>query len=159
MNRIQPPHKHLPRIQSFEVRQGGITLIEVLIAMLVFIIASTALITSVGYLFGNNSSTKAMIDTDSAATSFDAVIKGNPSLLSSSLNGLSMTKGAAKGTTAIDQWWTSAQAVNPFLEKADVTTKPTACAPQQPCLVSLSITVKLPTRQEVTRTYALQENF
>ena len=154
MNRIQSTH-----IPSFGARQGGLTLIEVLIAMLVFIAASTALITSVGYLFWNNASTKAMIDMDSAATSFDAVIKGNPTLLSSSLNGLSMVKGTTSTSTALDQWWTSAQAVNPFLEKADVTTKPTACAPQQPCLVSLSITVKLPTRQELTRTYALQENF
>jgi len=146
----------MSRIQS---KQSGITLIEVLIAMTVFIIASTALITSVGHLFGNNASTKVMIDTDSAATGFDAVIKGNPLLLSSSLNGLTMIKGATNGSSAIDQWWDGAQAVNPFLENVTVTTSPTACTPQQPCLVSLAITVKLPSRQEVTRTYALQENF
>lgn len=147
------------RIQSTKSRQGGITLIEVLIAMTVFIIASMALITSVGYLFGNNASTKAMIDTDSASLSFDSVIKGNPTLLSSSLNGLTMTKGATNGSSALDQWWVSAQAVNPFLEKASIATTPSTCQPKQPCLVSLSITVKLPSKQEVTRTYALQENF
>lgn len=151
------------RIQSTKSRQGGITLIEVLIAMTVFIIASMALITSVGYLFGNNASTKAMIDTDSLSLGFDSAIKGNPTLLSSSLNGLTMTSGTSQGTTngssPLDQWWISAQAVNPFLEKASIATTPSTCQPKQPCLVSLSITVKLPSKQEITRTYALQENF
>lgn len=139
-------------------RQIGSTLIEVLVSIMVFIIASSALIISVTHLFENNTLTKAMIDTNSLSTSFDALIKGNQNLLSA-LNGLNMYRGAGTSPPELNQWWSRAQATNPFLKSVNIVTEPAACQPRQPCLVTLTMRLNPAFRPELVRIYALQENF
>ncbi len=134
-------------------------MIEVLIALAVFGIASTAIVTAVSQLYITNTKNNTRILVDSSAHDFLAIVSGNQSVLST-LNGSTFIKGQQLSSTqsSLNNWWSNLQSTNPFVQSVSVTTNPSTCS--IPCQITLNITSKLPSiAVPIQSTYVLQEGF
>lgn len=141
--------------------QSGFTMIEVLIAMVVFVIASVAILSSVQALFASDARNQARINDQAIAHDLSAMIDGNPSILGS-LNGVTITRGAAvpSSITPLSSWWAAAQSKDLFIQTVTLATTPATCATNVPCTVTIGITSKPPFGSSViSRTYDIQEFF
>lgn len=141
--------------------QSGFTLIEVMIAMLVLVIAAVAIMSSVQALFSSDARNQARITDQTVAHDLSTMITGNPSVLAS-LNGATLTKGSAlpSALAPLSPWWTSAQSKNPFIQTVTLATSPATCTTSAPCTVTIGIASKPPFSSSVIdRTYDIQESF
>lgn len=141
--------------------QAGFTLIEVLIALVLFIVASAAVLYTVGTLYSSNARNKERMTDQFIAHDLSSIISGNPAILSS-IDGETFVRGKnpSSQVAILSTWWNSAQLNDPFIQSVGTTTTPSACAPNSPCSVTITTTSKpsfSPT--PIVRTYKIQEGF
>jgi prepilin-type N-terminal cleavage/methylation domain-containing protein len=139
-------------------QQSGLTLIEVMIALTVFVVASAGLLMSIGALYSANVVTKNLILTTDAMDDLSATIQGNPAA-ESLLNGLNLTKGGTGTNSPLSNWWISAQVANPYLESAAFVTTPASCTAGLPCQIMVTLTEKLPGKPVLTKSFVIQDGF
>jgi prepilin-type N-terminal cleavage/methylation domain-containing protein len=142
-------------------KQGGFTLIEVMVAMVVFVIASAAVMSSINALFSSDARSKAAIFSQADAHDLSSMVSGNPSLVSS-LNGVTFTKGKPAPATlsSLSSWWSATQSQSPFTQSVALTTTPATCSANTACLLTVTVTSKPPfSSAPIVRTYELQEGF
>lgn len=145
----------IPSLSSKSLQQG-FTLLEVLIAMAVFFIASAAIIMQTGLLFANNTINQNYYLSIANAQDLLAVIEGNPTLLPT-LNGLSLAQ--ATDPTLVNLW-NSIQTAQPFLQDIAITTNPTNCQSTQPCQIKAQIVTTRPIYPGAPPpTFLLQDGF
>ena len=144
-----------PSLPSKNLQQG-FTLLEVLIAMSVFLMASSAIIMQTGSLFANNSRNQNYYLSIANAQDLLAVIEGNPALLPT-LDGLSLAQ--ATDPTLVNLW-NSIQTAQPFLQDITITTNPTNCQSTQPCQIKAQIVTTRPIYPGAPPpTFLLQDGF
>ena len=149
-------------------RQRGVTLIEVLIAMLLFLAAASALVLMINQAYIANAQSLRTFAATSTARSLLATVEGNPSVLGA-LNGttLSAQNPASNNAslTPIVSWWTAQVAQYPDLQSLSVSTTPSgsssagACSATAPCQISADITVRSAFGGSVKHTFVLQDGF
>jgi prepilin-type N-terminal cleavage/methylation domain-containing protein len=142
-----------------KAKQRGVTLIEVLVAMLVFLISASAMALLAAQAFtANAQSTRAYAATLSSR-SLLATIEGNPQILGS-LGGVAL--GAAAGSTPpapLQSWWTAQRSTYPDLLGVSLTTSPSTCSPSQPCQITATIQVRSAFGGVQSSTFVLQDGF
>jgi prepilin-type N-terminal cleavage/methylation domain-containing protein len=140
-------------------RSSGLTLIEVMVALVVFLIAGSALISGSFNLFATN---RVSIDTEKStliSRDFLSISRANPSL-KGSLNGMGFgTAGSGVSSTAFKTWWATSTSGNPLLTAATVSTNPATCQAGQPCAITLGLTWNQPGSVPITRTFVMQDGF
>ncbi|GEM_PF-5080317 len=138
---------------------AGFTLIEVLVALAVFVLATAALIYGINALFAANSRAQTRMLDQYAAQNVAALLLGHPATLQGS-NNITLQRGAAPRDEVLKDWWNSAQAQNPFLRQVKIITAPAPCPPAAACLLTLTLTTQSPTQSAPTvRTYQIQEGY
>jgi prepilin-type N-terminal cleavage/methylation domain-containing protein len=140
-------------------RQRGVTLIEVLVAMLVFLISASAMALLASQVFTANAQSRRAYAATLSSRSLLSAIEGNPQILSS-LNGVAL--GAASGSTPpapLQSWWTAQQATYPDLLGVSLTTSPSTCNPSQPCQIAATIQVRSAFGGVRSITFVLQDGF
>ncbi len=140
--------------------QSGMSLIEVMIALVVFLVASTALEMSITQMYGNNIKNNARIFVDSNAHSFLAIVYGNESVLPS-LNGATFTKGQSvpSNLSVFDNWWTTFQQTNNLVNSVSIQTIPSTCS-VVPCQIVLIVSLQQSGMSPViTQTFTMQDGF
>lgn len=140
---------------------AGFTLIEVLVALAVFVLATAALIYGIDALFAANSRAQTRMLDQYAAQNVAALFLGNPATLQNS-NNITLQRGAApsNGDPVLTAWWNSTQAQNPFLRQVNIITAPAPCPPAAACLLTLKLTTQSSTQSAPTvRTYQIQEGY
>ncbi len=148
--------------------QHGLTLLEVLVAMLVFLAAASALVLLINQSYIANAQALRSFAATSTAQSLLAMVEGNPSAMAS-LDGLSLSaanpSGSSGSPAAIVDWWKTQVAVYPDLLSLDVATYPSgstthaACSPGAPCRLSTEVKVRSAFGGSMLRTFVLQDGF
>ncbi len=142
-------------------RQRGITLLEVLVAMLVFLVAASALVLLINNAYIANAQALRTFSATTTAQSLIAMIEGDPADLGS-LNGVQLGSGGPGASTApqaIQTWWTAQTQAYPDLNSVGLTTSPTPCTSTAPCQITAVITVKSAFGGSIQRTFILQDGF
>lgn len=140
-------------------RQRGITLLEVLIAMLVFLIGATTMTLLAAHAFTANAQASRAFVATSTSRSLLSTIEGNPQILGS-LNGVAL--GTASGNAApgaLQDWWTAQRQTFPDLQGAQLATQPNPCTSTAPCQITATLTVRSAYGGNMQRTFVLQNGF
>jgi prepilin-type N-terminal cleavage/methylation domain-containing protein len=145
-------------------RQRGVTLIEVMVALLVSLISASAMVLLASHVFTANAQSRRAYAATLSSRSLLSTIEGNPQILGS-LNGVAL--GAASGSTPPDplqDWWTAAQQKTypdyPDVLGVSLTTSPSTCSPSQPCRITATIQVRSAFfGGGQSRTFVLQDGF
>ncbi len=148
--------------------QRGLTLLEVLVAMLLFLAAASGLVLLINQSYIADAQALRSFAATTTAQSLLATVEGNPSVLGS-LDGLSLSAsnpGGGSGTpTAIADWWTGQVAAYPDLLSLAVTTYPSGgtghgtCSAGSPCQLSAVVTVRSAFGGSIQHTFILQDGF
>lgn len=149
------------RLRKPRLGQEGFTLIEVMVALVVFAIAGAATLSTVNALFSANARNHAAIMDQSVAQDLSSMAQGSSALLST-MNGLVLTRATAapSGVPLLGSWWQTTQATNPFIQTIQTRTSPATCVANIPCLMSITITSKPPfSAKVIDRTFEIQEMF
>jgi len=148
------------RPSAVAARQRGLTLLEVLIAMLVFLIGATTMTLLAAHAFTANAQASRAFGVTSTSRSLLATIEGNPQILAS-LDGTAL--GAASGNAApgvLQTWWTTQRQIYPDLQGAQLHTQPQQCSPTLPCQITATFTVRSAFGGgNMQRTFVLQDGF
>ena len=142
-------------------RQRGITLLEVLVAMLVFLVAASALVLLINNAYIANAQALRTFSATTTAQSLIATIEGDPADLGN-LNGVQLGSGGPGASTApqtIQTWWTAQAQAYPDLNGVGLTTNPTTCTSTAPCQITAVITVKSAFGGSIQHTFILQDGF
>jgi len=140
-------------------QQHGVTLIEVLVAMLVFLISALAMVLLASQIYTANAQARRAYAATLSSRSLLSTIEGNPQVLGS-LNGVAL--GAASGSTPpapLQSWWAEQQAIYPDLLGVSLTTSPATCSPNQPCQIAATIKVRSAFGGARSITFVLQDGF
>lgn len=140
-------------------RQSGITLLEVLVAMLVFLIGASAMAMLAAQAFTANAQALRAFDAASASRSLLAMIEGNPQILGS-LNAAAL--GTASGSAApsvLQSWWTAQRQTYPDLLGVGLTTQPNPCTATAPCQITATFTLRSAFGGTQQNTFVLQDGF
>jgi prepilin-type N-terminal cleavage/methylation domain-containing protein len=140
-------------------RQRGMTLFEVLVAMLVFLIGVSAMALLASHAFTANAQSSRVYAATLSSRSLLSTIEGNPQILGS-LNGVAL--GAASGSTApapLQSWWTAQRTTYPDLLGVSLTTSPSTCSPSQPCQITATIQARSAFGGVQSRAFVLQDGF
>lgn len=139
-------------------RSSGLSMIEVLISLVVFLIAAAALITGASNLFATNRVAGDTYSSTMISCDFLSISEANPDK-ASTLNGMTFKSGSA-GAPPFNDWWAKATSGNPLLQSATVATTPSTCHGNQACQVSISLTWRQPgLSRPVTRTFVMQDGY
>ncbi|WP_298292683.1 prepilin-type N-terminal cleavage/methylation domain-containing protein [Thiomonas sp.] len=139
--------------------QLGVTLLEVLVAMLVFLIGASAMVLLAANAFTANAQSARAFAVTSTSRSLLATIEGNPQILGS-LNGTAL--GTASGNAAPDvlqNWWQAQRQTYPDLLGAQLATQPAACSATAPCQITATFTVRSAFGGTQQNTFLLQDGF
>lgn len=149
-------------------RQHGVTLIEVLIAMLLFLAAASALVLMINQAYIANAQSLRTFAATSTARSLLATIEGNPGMLGT-LNGTKLdtsSSSTSSGALApVYAWWSTQMAQYPDLQSLSVSTMPNgasssgACSATAPCQITADITVRSAFGGTIKHTFVLQDGF
>jgi type IV pilus modification protein PilV len=145
-------------------RQQGITLLEVLVAMLVFLIGASAMTLLAANAFTANAQASRTFIASSTSRSLLATIEGNPQILGS-LGGTAL--GAASSSTAssstapgvLQNWWTAQRQIYPDLQGVQLSTQPNPCSPTAPCQITATLTLRSAFGGSIQRTFVMQDGF
>jgi len=140
-------------------RQQGITLLEVLVAMLVFLIGASAMVLLATNAMTANAQASRAFGVTLASRSLLATIEANPQTLGS-LNGSAL--GTAPGSAApaaLQDWWTKQRQTAPGLLGVQIGTQPATCAPTAPCQITARFTARSAFGGTSQRTFILQDGF
>jgi prepilin-type N-terminal cleavage/methylation domain-containing protein len=140
-------------------RQRGVTLIEVLMAMLVLLISASAMELLASQVFTANAQSRRAYAATLTSRSLLSTIEGNPQILGL-LNGVAL--GAASGSTPpapLQSWWTAQRTTYPDLLGVSLTTSPSTCSPSQPCQITATIQVRSAFGGVQSSTFVLQDGF
>lgn len=121
----------------------GFTLIEVMIALLIFVIASAAVMTGIQNLDTANARTRTIDNTDIVAANVAALVAGDTALISEIGQGKTID-ASAQGTDPLTLWWLQSKAINPFLEAANLAVIPANCAAGQACVLAVGLSSRPP---------------
>ena len=148
--------------------QLGLTLLEVLVAMVLFLAAASGLVLLINQAYVANAQASRTFAATTTAQSLLAVVEGNPQLLGS-LNGMQLAaQNPSAGNAALTpvvNWWKSQVSQYPDLMAVSVSTIPAGsasagtCNPATPCQLSAVITVRSAFGGSMQRTYLLQDGF
>ena len=139
--------------------QQGITLLEVLIAMLVFLIGASAMTLLAGNAFTANAQASRTFVATSTSQSLLATVEGNPQVLAS-LDGTAL--GTASGTAApgvLQTWWTAQHLTFPDLQGVQLNTQPNPCSATSPCQITAIVYIRSAFGGTLQRTFLLQDGF
>ena len=142
-------------------RQRGVTLLEVLVAMLVFLVAASALVLLINNAYIANAQALRTFSATTTAQSLIATIEGDPADLGS-LNNIQLGSSGSSASTApqaIQTWWTAQTQAYPDLSSVGLTTNPTACNSTAPCQITAVIAVKSAFGGSIQHTFILQDGF
>lgn len=140
-------------------RQSGFTLIEVLIALLVFVIASAAIMAGIQNLDAANARSRTIDNSEIIASNLAAVVSGNDTLITQIGSGKNLDQQST-GTDPISQWWLQSKMLNPFLQTATLAMVPTTCQPKQDCSITISLVSKPPySTADITKNYQFQVSY
>lgn len=140
--------------------QRGVTLVEVLVATLVFLVAASALVLLINQAYVANAQALRTFAATSSAQSLLAMIEGDPADLSH-LNGIQMGAGGTGSPPpqALKTWWMAQSASYPDLIGIGLTTRPSSCSATAPCQITAKVSVKSAFGGSVWHTYILQDGF
>ena len=167
---IQPVQPSTRRRRPVAARgaQLGLSLLEVLVALLLFLAAASGLVLLVNQAYVANVQAQRTFAATSTAQSLLAVVEGNSAALSS-LNGLQL--GAQNPSVSnstlnpVLTWWKAQLVQYPDLLSLSVSTTPSgsssagACNPTAPCQLSAAITVRSAFGGSLQRNFVLQDGF
>jgi prepilin-type N-terminal cleavage/methylation domain-containing protein len=167
---VQPVHPSTRRRGPAAARgtQRGLSLLEVLVALLLFLAAASGLVLLVNQAYVANVQAQRTFTATSTAQSLLAVVEGNSAALSA-LNGLQL--GAQNPSVSnstlnpVLNWWKAQLVQYPDLLSLSVSTIPSgsssagACNPTAPCQLSASITVRSAFGGSLQRNFVLQDGF
>ena len=149
-------------------RQRGLSLLEVLVAMLLFLAAASGLVLLTNQAYVANAQALRTFAATSTAQSLLAVVEGNSSALSA-LNGLQLSASNPSVSNAalnpVLSWWQAQVVQYPDLQSLSVSTLPSGsaspgtCSATAPCQLSAVITVRSAFGGSVQRTFVLQDGF
>lgn len=140
-------------------RQSGMTLLEVMVSMLVFLFASTALVLLVNQTYVANAQAMRSFAATTAARSLLSVAEGDSPHIGS-LNGVQLGANAtASPPASLQAWWTTQSAVYPDLVGVAITTSPNPCTATAPCQITANMTVKSAFGGTTQHTFVLQDGF
>ncbi len=149
-------------------RQYGITLLEVLVAMLLFLVAASALVLMINQAYVANAQSLRTFAATSTARSLLAMVEGNSSMLGS-LNGTQLSaKNPTVSSTSLNpllNWWTAQVTQYPDLQSLSISTTPSGssgpgiCSATAPCQIIADVTVRSAFGGSVKRTFVLQDGF
>ncbi len=148
--------------------QLGLSLLEVLVAILLFLAAVSGLVLFVNQAYVANVQASRTFAATSTAQSLLAVVEGNSAALSA-LNGLQLSaQNPSVSNTALNpvlNWWKSQVTQYPDLQSLSVATIPAgsasaaACNATAPCQLSAAITVRSAFGGSTQHTFVLQDGF
>ena len=149
-------------------RQRGLSLLEVLVAMLLFLAAASGLVLLTNQAYVANAQALRTFAATSTAQSLQAVVEGNSAALSA-LNGLQLSaSNPSVSNTVLNpvlSWWQAQVVQYPDLQSLSVSTlpggsaSPGTCSATAPCQLSAVITVRSAFGGSVQRTFVLQDGF
>jgi Tfp pilus assembly protein PilV len=140
-------------------RQQGITLLEVLIAMLVFLIGATTMTLLAANAFTANAQASRTFIATSTSRSLLATIEGNPQILAS-LNATALGTGVGGTAPSVLQtWWTAQRQTFPALQGVQLNTQPNPCSPTAPCQITAIVSVRSAFSGTLQRTFVMQDGF
>lgn len=145
----------IPRLRH----QSGMTLLEVLVAMLVFLIGASAMVLLATNAFTANAQATRAFAATTTSRSLLAIIEGNPQIVGV-LNGVAL--GTATGSAApsvLQDWWSAQRQVYPDLLGARLTTQPNPCTQTAPCQITATFTVRSAFGGAQQNTFVLQDGF
>lgn len=160
----------MPRRRGPALRRGqrGVTLLEVLVAMLLFLAAASSLVLLINQAYVANAQASRTFAATTTAQSLLSTVEGNPQLLAS-LNGLQLSAQNPSVTntalTPVLTWWQSQVGQYPDLMSLSVDTIPSGsastgtCSATAPCQLSAVITVRSAFGGSVQHTFLLQDGF
>ena len=148
--------------------QRGVTLLEVLVAMLLFLAAASSLVLLINQAYIANAQASRTFSATTTAQSLLSTVEGNPQMLGS-LNGvqLSAQNPSVSGTALgpLLTWWQSQVSQYPDLMSLSVATIPSGsasagtCVSTAPCQLSAVITVRSAFGGSVQHSFLLQDGF
>lgn len=153
---------HSRTYSSPRLNQSGIGLIEVLIALTVFLIVAAALMAGASSLFSGNQQSRLAIESAMDSHDFLSIVQGNSALLPklNNLDLLTSTDPQIKAwRNAIANNTADNVADNVLLKSAKITTIPATCQPAQPCQITLTEVWRRPGGSDVTKTFVMQVRF
>lgn len=140
-------------------RQRGVTLLEVLIAMLVFLIGASAMVLLATNAFTANAQASRAFVATTTSRSLLATIEGNPQVLTS-LNGAALgTSPGSPAPSALQTWWTAQSQTYPDLLGAQMSTQPNPCSTTAPCQITATLTMRSAFGGTLQHTFVLQDGF
>jgi type IV pilus assembly protein PilV len=147
------------RHSTLAARQRGITLLEVLVAMLVFLIGASAMTLLAAHAFTANAQASRAFAATASSRSLLATIEGNPQILGS-LDGVALgTAGGNAAPAALQTWWAAQRQTFPDLQGVSLATQPNPCSPTAPCQITATLTMRSAFGGSVQRTFVLQDGF
>ncbi len=148
--------------------QRGVSLLEVLVALLLFLAAASGLVLLVNQAYVANVQAQRTFAATSTAQSLLAVVEGNSTTLAA-LNGLQLSSQnpsvSNSSLNPVLNWWKDQLVQYPDLMSLSVSTIPfgsssaAACNPTAPCQLSAAITVRSAFGGSLQRTFVLQDGF
>ncbi len=148
--------------------QRGLTLLEVLVAMLLFLAAASGLVLLINQSYIADAQALRSFAATTTAQSLLATVEGNSSVLGS-LDGLSLSASnptsSASGVAPVLDWWKTQVAAYPDLVSLAVSTIPSgsashgACSAGSPCEIDAVITVRSAFGGSIRHTFILQDGF
>ena len=148
--------------------QRGLTLLEVLVAMLLFLAAASGLVLLINQSYIADAQALRSFAATTTAQSLLATVEGNSSVLGS-LDGLSLSASnpttSASGVAPLLDWWKAQVAAYPDLLSLAVSTIPSgssshgACSAGAPCQIDAVVTVRSAFGGSIQHTFILQDGF